>query len=345
VTMHNGAVSFLLVEQGRKVQAESISSHVGGGAANVAVSLRRQGLESAIFGMTGQDLNAEKVRKHLRQEGVSLDHLLIRDDMNTGTAVHISAHDHDAAIFVSRGANTCLRPSHVEALSFEDFDMVYVASLSDESSECFPYILEKAQDAGAFVVSNPGVRQISTRPDELLNNLHRIDLLALNRDETAALIPHILRRGDARFSETFNLGDIPPSLLTEGLHIAGFTMGFADAMTTLCALGPKRVLVTDGSDGAYMSDGDTLFYGPTVPVTPKGSAGAGDSFTSTVAAEIFKGASPQAALLAGSINAASVVGAVDAQSGLLDTQHLANAVKSSQGTYSARSWPLLPAGK
>ena len=225
-------------------------------------------------------------------------------------------------------------------MDFSDYELVYVASLSNESSACFPFILEKAKRSDAFVVSNPGVRQIATRPEELLQNLPLIDLLALNRDEAAALIPHVLSRGEGRLPGKFDAGENPPRLLASGLHLAGFTMHLADAMAALTALGPKRVLVTDGSDGAYLSDGETLHYGPSVPVAPQGTAGAGDAFTSTVSAEIFRGANPRAALLAASINAASVVGTVDTQTGLLDQQSLKTKTAQDLKHYARKSWSL-----
>ena len=49
MTMHNATSSFLLLEQGKKVDASSISTHVGGGAVNAAISLKRLGIETEVL--------------------------------------------------------------------------------------------------------------------------------------------------------------------------------------------------------------------------------------------------------------------------------------------------------
>ncbi|MFN3230903.1 MAG: carbohydrate kinase family protein [Alphaproteobacteria bacterium] len=337
ITMHNDAASFLLVEQGRKVQAESISTHVGGGAANVAVSLQRQGLASDVLGLTGVDHDAEKIRRRLADEGVGLAHLGQTAEAATGSAIHVSAHDHDAAIFVQRGANTLLRAPHVQAVDFSGYDLVYAASLSNESASCFPAILEKARAAGAFAVSNPGVRQIAARPAELLESLHCVDLLALNSAEAAALIPHLLQRGGLRVQHVFEAEDGAPELLVDGLRSATFRVGLPDVMSGLNDLGPGHVMVTDGANGAYLLNDNTLHYCPTRPAEVRGTAGAGDAFTSTVAAQIVAGSSAGQALMAASMNAASVVSHVDTQTGLLRADELATVTKAELAT---QSWPL-----
>lgn len=340
ITMHNDAASFLLVEQGRKVQAESITPHVGGGAANVAVSMQRQGLDAAVLGLTGADLDAGKIRTCLTAEGVNLAHLGETADAATGSAIHVSAHDHDAAIFVQRGANTLLTPAHLDGVRFADYHLVYAASLSNESAACFPHLLARAKDAGAFVASNPGVRQIVARPGELLDSLRHVDLLAINRDEAAALVPHILRQGVLRSRHVFDAGRNPPRLLLNGLRMAGFSAGLPDVMAALRELGAARVLVTDGSDGAYLACGERLHYCPSCPADVRGTAGAGDAFTSTVAAQLCAGQPPEQALLAASINAASVVADVDTQTGLLGQATLTAETARLAPAHAMKAWTL-----
>ena len=61
MTMHNATSSFLLLEQGGKIQAESICTHVGGGAVNAAVAMARLGLEAAVLVKIGRDANGDKI--------------------------------------------------------------------------------------------------------------------------------------------------------------------------------------------------------------------------------------------------------------------------------------------
>jgi ribokinase len=87
--MRNADTSFLLVEEGRKVDAESITRHIGGGGVNTAVSLARLGFDTATLVKTGDDRNREDVTTRLirrrRQprlcvEGQTLRHRLIGAD-------------------------------------------------------------------------------------------------------------------------------------------------------------------------------------------------------------------------------------------------------------------------
>ena len=92
-----------------------------------------------------------------------------------------------------------------------------------------------------------------------------------------------------------------------------------DLFDHLHKLGPKIVVITDGPNGAYASDGNQRWSMPLYPdpAPPTDRTGAGDSFASTFVAAIIKGADIESALLWAPINSMSVVQRVGAQSGLL----------------------------
>ncbi len=71
MSFSNDAKSFLMLEAGRKVPAQSITTHVGGGACNTAVSLARRGWETAVLARVGDDHNSGAVREHLANDQVS----------------------------------------------------------------------------------------------------------------------------------------------------------------------------------------------------------------------------------------------------------------------------------
>ena len=97
------------------------------------------------------------------------------------------------------------------------------------------------------------------------------------------------------------------------------------------ALGPKIALITDGTNGAYVSDGAEMLKVPMYPnpKPPLDRTGAGDAATSTFVAALALGKSLAEALLWGPINSMSVVQEIGAQKGLLTRaaleHHLANA--------------------
>lgn len=326
MTMHNATSSFLLLEQGGKIQAESISTHVGGGAVNAAVAMARLGLEAAVLVKIGRDANGDKIIDRLAAEDVDDAAVFRTDELPTGQAVMVSSHDRNATIFIQRGTNTLLRPADIEAVALEGRQLVYVANLSNRSADCFPIIVQRAQTAGAFVAVNPGIRQITSRSERLISSLRGVDLLALNRNEASALVPAVAARANG--GERYSLLGIPehsevPRMMRHGLSFGSFDMGFADFVSGLLRItGAKHVLMTDGDCGSFLADASSVLFCPAIPVEVNGTAGAGDAFIATAATFMAERAPREAALRAAAMNAASVVSRPDTQSGLLNRPDL-----------------------
>ena len=77
---------------------------------------------------------------------------------------------------------------------------------------------------------------------------------------------------------------------------------------------------------------------PVLETKVLGTAGAGDAFNSTFAAFIGLGRPPQEALQAAAINAASVVGHVDTQTGLLKREEIERRVSAAAASLPVRVW-------
>src|SRR5262249_39047842 len=105
MTMHNATSSFLLLEQGKKVDAEAVTWHFGGGAVNAAVALQRLGFQTSIIAKLGADRNGDDLLAFLRSQSVCTDYISRTDAAPTAATVMVSAHDRNAAIFTYRGAN------------------------------------------------------------------------------------------------------------------------------------------------------------------------------------------------------------------------------------------------
>ena len=315
ITMHNATASFLLLEQGRKIDAEEISIHCGGGAVNVAVSLARLGFDVSVLSKVGDDLNAQKIREVLREEGVSNSELVITDEVATGVAVMVSSHDRNATIFTHRGANTLLKCEEIATKSFDGVDLLYVASLSAGSADCFPELLARGHEAGATVAANPGIRQLTSRRREFFDAVQNLDLLTMNRVEAQALLPGT--RSAKPTNQSLTLDSDGPELMTIGLKFEGLHLELERFAGELHERGPRHVIITDGIKGAYLSAEGKLYHCPALQTEVQGTAGAGDGFASTVAALLAAGERPEDALKAATVNAASVVEHVDTQTGLL----------------------------
>lgn len=326
MTMTNATSSFLLLEQGKKIEATSITQHVGGGAVNAAVALARLGLEVAALVKIGRDRNGDRILDRLAAEGVD-DSLVIRaEELPTGTAVMVSSHDRNATIFTQRGTNTLLRPTEIRPEMFAGRGLVYITTLSNRSAECFPLLAELGRKAGAFVAVNPGIRQLTSRTAAFLAALKDVDLLAVNRVEAEALVPAVSTLEDGAHPAPERQEEGAPRLLRLGLSFGGFDLGLVDFMARLRRQGVARVLVTDGVEGAYLHDADGLHYCPALRTEVVGTAGAGDAFSSTLAAGLAQGQTPAQALRAATLNATAVVSRLDTQSGLLRADEMAEAL-------------------
>ena len=134
----------------------------------------------------------------------------------------------------------------------------------------------------------PGTFQIAMGKEKLAALYARTELLACNKEEAE----RILSVGETEI----------PKLLEQ-----------------VRALGPKIALITDGTNGAYASDGTAVYKIPLYPdpKPPMDRTGAGDASTSTVVAALALGLPLQEALLWGPVNAMSVVQEIGAQKGLL----------------------------
>jgi ribokinase len=340
MTMLNAETSFLLVAQGHKTEALEISTHCGGGAVNTAIALARLGHDVASVVKLGRDQRAETLLATLMQEGVSTRWVMRDERGTTGASVIVSSHDRNAAIFTYRGVNALLESGDLKGDAFA-VDLVHVASLSNRSADCFPHIVDAASRAGAFISVNPGIRQLSSRGDVLKSLLARVDLLTVNKTEAAPMVPSIVASvGEGVVPLVDESGDPPSPLARHGLSFGGYELGLASFFKGLMAIGLDYALLTDGAAGAFLADRQRIMFCPAAPATVAGTAGAGDAFAVTVASSLAEGRDPETALKAGAVNAASVVGYVDTQTGLLDRPGLEAALASAGDKLKIRSWPL-----
>jgi ribokinase len=344
MTMLNADSAFLLLEEGRKTEAEEVSTHPGGGAVNAAVAMARLDLDVAVLAKLGTDARADAVLARLAQEGVSCRWAIRDGRAPTGASILISSHDRNAAVFTFRGANTLLEPQDLRDNAFA-VDVVYVGNLSNQSADCFPAIVSRAQAHDALVVANPGPRQLSARGAAFLESLADIDMLLLNQAEADLLVSSLVARfGEGGPTLALAPGEEAPALAVRGLVAGGFEMGLAAYLRALNDLGPDHVVITDGARGAFVGSAAEILFAPALETKAVCTAGAGDAFGATFAAYLTLGRSAEEALRAATINSASVVGHIDTQTGLLRREDLDRRLAATPAQPPVRRWAMERAG-
>ena len=343
--MHNADTSFLLLEEGGKTEAAEISTHCGGGAVNAAVSMARQGLDVSTLIKLGQDQRADTILSKLEAEHVSTRWVKRDNRKPTGSSVMIASHHRDAAVFTFRGANTLLEPEDLKDDAFA-VDLVYITSLSNESADCFPLLVKKAKSQKAMVATNPGVRQLSARGGAFYDTLKDIDILSINQKEANALVPHLTTYvGEGGEALPLKKGERPAALVAKGLTGGGFQITLARFVCAILERGPKFVLITSGSEGAFLAYHGGLIFCPALKdVEVAGTAGGGDSYASTFAAFIAMGRKPEEAMQAATLNAASVISYADTQTGLLPIEDLQERIEKFKNALPIRHWEIQSAG-
>ncbi len=302
VTYENEEGKWLAMKFGTKLPFEGAEViEAVGNAANGATAFARLGLKTSFVTNIGDD-----------QAGRDMIVSLQRDHIDT-SFVHMHADKKSNYHYVLRfGAERTILIKH------EDYDYhwpkirpaeipqwVYFSSISEGAAEYHDQVVEWLEDNPEVKMAfQPGTYQMAMGAERLKRLYELTNVLVLNREEAV-----LVGGGD-----------------WHDLH---------DLINKLHDLGPKIVVVTDGPDGAYASDGENRFRMPLYPdpADPVDRTGAGDAFASTFVAALAKGNTIEGALQWAPINSMSVVQKVGAQAGLLQEKELEELLEKSPEWY------------
>ena len=277
-----------------------------GNASNAAVAFARLGLNTGFVTNVGGD-----------QEGRDMIHALENNDVDT-RFVRVNPKQKSNYHYV-----LWYKEERTILIKHEEYDYhwphlrqqeiprwAYFSSISEHAMEFHDQVADWLDDnPDVKLAFQPGTFQMSAGVERLKRIYQRSEVLILNREE-AALV------GGG------NHGDV---------H---------DLINKLHDLGAKIVVVTDGPDGAYASDGSVRLRMPLYPdpAPPYDRTGAGDAFASTFVAALAKGNTIEGALQWAPINSMNVVQKVGAQAGLLSEHDLGELLKQAPSWYKPESF-------
>lgn len=256
-----------------------------GNASNAAVAFARLGLRGGFVTNIGGDQQGRDMVAVLERE--KIDHRFVRVNPGKKSNYH----------YVLRlGAERTILIKHEEYdyhwPSMKPTEIPRWVYFSSISKQAIPYHDEVADWLEAHpevkLAFQPGTFQMEAGAERLKRIYQRSEVLILNREEAVIV-------GGGNHEDVYDL------------------------INKLHELGPKIVVVTDGPDGAYASDGQNRFKMPLYPdpAEPVDRTGAGDAFASTFVSALAKGNTIEGALQWAPINSMSVVQKVGAQAGLL----------------------------
>lgn len=278
---------------GSKIIPEQTEFSYGGGGANTAVSFSKMGLHTGAILNIGAEGTGSLVVNELEKAKVDCEHITRDKEHHTALSIIITVDGGDHTMFLYRGSNDYLDVRDWRVIHTKWF---YICSLTGESVSLLPEIFSYARAHDIRVAWNPGSEQLAMGYHDLAGYLEDTDILILNKNEAA----NLLRGKD----EDLTVGETNK------------------IVTDLKALTSGIVVVTDGDNGSYMSDGKKIHHEPAHSVDVLETTGAGDAFGSTFVAAVIKGFGLKYAMKLASENAASVVSKLGAQAGLMTFSEL-----------------------
>lgn len=311
--------SYLLLEEGKKIEILEQHNASGGGATNAAVSFRRQGYEVSLFCKLGRDAAGETVYRELESYGLDLSAICYDNILGTATSFVVPSLKGDRTVFAYRGANAHLLAEDLPFDKVKGAAFLYVTSLSKASAAHLPKIVKEAWTQGVKVAINPGISQLKRGSGYLKESLRYIDTLILNEEEAKTLMISFMQE-EAKISGSQHL-NLPSKLSMQGSFADGY-FNLREFFASILQLGVNVVVVTSGGEGVYVATQDQLYFHQAPDVKIINTLGAGDAFGSGFAGAWYETGDLEYSIRAGIVNSASVIAYPDAKSGLLDRSNL-----------------------
>lgn len=273
-----------------------------GPSPNAAVSFSRLGLNGGLMAFLGNDQPGKDSLAYLHQEGIDTSTMVAHENMKSNY-YYVLRYGADRTILVKN----------------EDYDYFWVAPEKTPDWIYLSLISEASwqlhEDLLAYLEANPdtklafqpGTFHFKWGAEKLAKVYARSHIVVMNREEAV----------DVTGKSYDSLRD-----LANALH----------------ELGPKIVVITDGSNGSYASYDGKLVSIPNYPdpAAPVDRTGAGDAFASTIVAALALGEPIETALTWAPINSMNVVQHLGAQAGLLKREDIDRFLASAPEDYRAK---------
>ncbi|HLA03819.1 MAG TPA: carbohydrate kinase family protein [Patescibacteria group bacterium] len=278
----------ICIKYGEKIPVDSISHSAAGNALNVAMGAQKLGLNSAIYTNLGDDEHGHLIKKKLVQSKVSEDYIQVDPSKESNLSV----------VLTFKGERTIFVYHQTWDYSLPDLfpcSFLYLTSTAESftKSDLFNQVSRYVEKNKPKLIFNPGTYQLRVGVKKYPQILEKCFLLIVNREEAIK----ILGIGDSEINQK-------------------------DLLSKLLLLGPKNVVITDGAEGSFATDGKGFFRTGIFPAQLVEKTGAGDAYASGLMAGLFYNLPLTEAMIWGTINASHAIQFVGTQNGLLTKDDL-----------------------
>lgn len=280
------------MEYAEKIPLEKIINIPGAGnASNAVIGASRLGLRSAIVSIVGKDESGETTIAHWEEEGVNTDLVQIDSKHPSNESVVLMFQD-------ERTLLTHSEPRDYKLPRLPDTRWIYYTALGAGHEQLERDLLKHLDKHGDVqLLFNPGTTQLRRGLESLSPVIERSSVFIVNKEEAQKLLA----------TEELNVGTLAHAFIRMGADI---------------------VVITDGSNGSYATNGGSAWTCPVFPVKAVERTGAGDSFATAFMVALHEGCDIPDALRYGSANSASVVQFVGPQAGLLTKKQMRASLKT-----------------
>ena len=254
----------------------------GGKGANQAVAARRLGADVTFICKVGRDLFGDNAIEGYRKEGIDVSHIM-RSGEASGTALILVDGKGDNVISVAPGANADFTVADIDSVGDVIRSSDFLILQLEIPSDCVARAARIGHEAGVTVILNPA--PMCPLPGEIFRD---ISLIIPNQTEISKLTGIEVTDGDS----------------------------LAEAVRRIRESGVRDVIVTLGSKGALVAEGDTFVLVPALKVEAVDTTAAGDTFCGAICVGLSEGMTLVEAARFATRAAALTVQKIGAQSAL-----------------------------
>lgn len=271
------------LEIGHKIPILEMHEYIGGNAYNLTYGLSLLGIDTALVASIGTDDISKYVLEALRDINLNTEHIIPNDKSGINQSTILSINGERVVL-------SHHKPKDYTNLDIPQTEWLYITSLSKGSEDFLEQLL--TQTYPHQIAFNPGSYLLKHNMTFIHQILPKTSIIFVNKEEAQ----HITNSTDENISN-----------LIHNLHNN---------------MGVKIVGLTDGNNGAYVSDNTNIFYLPARMVEKKETTGAGDAFAAGFLASFIQSNDISQALKWGIVQSSSVLREIGSVNGLSSLEEI-----------------------